>query len=442
LNPDVIIKNDTNILLNMMNPDIDAMFINCRYGALELQTDWLAFRPNALPLEKFTSNHWNAEHALSEDMQPIIQSERFIWLPFSQPAKNGECRVVGDVVVHDHEYINECNNDIGAQSDIKINTDKKELSFRIYPPYDTNVISPQLLAPPEEWLKMLEARLRWLDTIVDSNDERTLLARSQAAYYEVLQNYVTGLIFGKEEHTITSTAPFQKVPLNMGLRSQGLDWTYLGDTITGLVRIDSLKNILHDVFQNEIAGDFIETGVWRGGMSIFARGVLRANNQMHRKSFVCDSFQGLPPGDRDLDPHDKTWHRINYLEVSEVVVAENFKAASLLDPNVIFVKGYFNNTMSEVAKMTESLAIMRLHGAMYESTVDVLYHLYEKLSIGGYVIVNDWNGFPSKTACEDFFKVHGISPVIVGVDALSVYWQKTEKVDIQYWRYEQLKFKD
>lgn len=42
---------------------------------------------------------------------------------------------------------------------------------------------------------------------------------------------------------------------------------------------------------------------------------------------------------------------------------------------------------------------------MYESTVDVLYHLYDKLSIGGFVIMDDWYGFPSKTACEDFFQV-------------------------------------
>ncbi len=233
----------------------------------------------------------------------------------------------------------------------------------------------------------------------------------------------------------------EKEPLDIDLRKGGLDWTYLGDTMTGSLRLNSLKKLLHDIIQNEISGDFIETGVWRGGMSIFARGILQANNQTYRKSFVCDSFQGLPPGDRDLDPKDKNWNTFNYLEVSELIVAENFKAAGVLDPNVIFVKGFFNDTMPEVAKMTESLAIMRLDGDMYESTVDVLYHLYEKLSIGGYVIMDDWNFHPSKTACEDFFKAHNISPAIIEVDKLSAYWQKTEQVNVQYWRYEQLNFK-
>ena len=79
---------------------------------------------------------------------------------------------------------------------------------------------------------------------------------------------------------------------------------------------------------------------------------------------------------------------------------------------------------------------------MYESTVDVLYNLYDKLSIGGYVIMDDWYGYPSKTAVEDFFTVHDISPEIINIDGKSVYWKKNERIDIQYWRYEQLKFKE
>lgn len=78
---------------------------------------------------------------------------------------------------------------------------------------------------------------------------------------------------------------------------------------------------------------------------------------------------------------------------------------------------------------------------MYESTVDVLYNLYDKLSIGGYVIMDDWFGFPSKTAVLDFFKVHGIDPPVIAIDKLSAYWKKTENVDIQYWRYEKSDFK-
>jgi len=67
---------------------------------------------------------------------------------------------------------------------------------------------------------------------------------------------------------------------------------------------------------------------------------------------------------------------------------------------------------------------------MYESTVDVLYHLNDKLSIGGYVIMDDWFGFPSKTACEDFFAVDGIKPEIIPIDDISAYWKISEGVQV------------
>ena len=94
---------------------------------------------------------------------------------------------------------------------------------------------------------------------------------------------------------------------------------------------------------------------------------------------------------------------------------------NLLDNNVIFVKGYFNNTMPILREHIEQISILRLDGDMYESTVDVLYHMYDKLSIGGYVIVDDWAAnFGARFACLDFFKAHSI-----GINCLLVPVGKT-----------------
>jgi hypothetical protein len=153
------------------------------------------------------------------------------------------------------------------------------------------------------------------------------------------------------------------------------------------------------------------------------------------------SFKGLPPGERKFDPGDNGWDNTPYLEVSTEIVAGNFNTAGLLDKNIIFAQGFFNATIPPLSNMVESLAIIRFDGDIYESAVDVLYHLYEKLSVGGYFIVDDWFGFPSRTACEDFFAVHGITPDIIPIDDISAYWQKTENVTVQYWRYEQSQFK-
>ena len=131
-----------------------------------------------------------------------------------------------------------------------------------------------------------------------------------------------------------------------------------------------------------------------------------------------------------------------YFLVNQKQVAENFAEASLLDANVVFVKGFFNNTMPPLSKQVDKLAIMRLDGDMYQSTADVLYNLYDKLSLNGYVIIDDWLNYPATIACKDFFKVHKINPTIVWIDDQSAYWQKTEEVTVQKWRYTEFKFTD
>jgi hypothetical protein len=147
-------------------------------------------------------------------------------------------------------------------------------------------------------------------------------------------------------------------------------------------------------------------------------------NETNRPLYVCDSFCGLPPGDLKLYRGDLGWDHTPYLEVSVDTVVANFHEFGVLDENVIFAKGIFNVTMPRLAKQVARLAVLRLDGDMYESTVDVLYHMYEKVSLHGFVIVDDWYGYPAKAACEDFFIVHKISPQIVPM-GMSAYWKKT-----------------
>ncbi len=88
----------------------------------------------------------------------------------------------------------------------------------------------------------------------------------------------------------------------------------------------------------------------------------------------------------------------------------------------------------------KGFSLLRLDGDMYQSTVDVLYQFYDQLNIGGYVIFDDWFGFPAKYACDDFFKAHKINPTIITIDNKAVYWKKNEEIDVQKWRYRQRKF--
>jgi len=62
---------------------------------------------------------------------------------------------------------------------------------------------------------------------------------------------------------------------------------------------------------------------------------------------------------------------------------------------------------------------------MYESTIDPLRHLYDKLSPGGFVIVDDYGLLPPcKAAVDDFLGERGLSPEIEPIDGQGVWFRK------------------
>ena len=70
-----------------------------------------------------------------------------------------------------------------------------------------------------------------------------------------------------------------------------------GWTMIGIKRLDQLQECAETVLRRGVPGDFIEAGAWRGGATIFMRGVLKAHNVTDRTVWVADSFEGLPPPD-------------------------------------------------------------------------------------------------------------------------------------------------
>ncbi len=208
-------------------------------------------------------------------------------------------------------------------------------------------------------------------------------------------------------------------------RTEGLDWPFLAETMVGLKRLENLQVIIEKIIHEEVAGDFIETGVWRGGASIFMRAVLKAHGVTDRKLWLCDSFEGLPPPESDKYPEDEgdVHHTFDILAVSKAQVINNFKRYGLLDDQVQFVAGYFENTLPTLN--VDKLSLLRLDGDMYGSTIVTLNSLYSKVSVGGYVIIDDYGLGPCRKAVEDFRNSHNINEEIVRIDASSVFWQKT-----------------
>ncbi len=208
-------------------------------------------------------------------------------------------------------------------------------------------------------------------------------------------------------------------------RLNGLDWPANALTMVGMKRLDNIEFCIRSILSNNIAGDFIETGVWRGGSTILMRALLKEMHVTNRNVWLADSFAGLPKPDIKNYPKDKLCdlHKRKILTVSKETVANNFAKFQLLDEQVRFIEGWFKETLPNAP--VDKLALLRLDGDLYESTHLALTHLYPKLSVGGYVIIDDYNAFPyCKSAVDDYRNKHSIHTSLKQIDAHSIYWQK------------------
>lgn len=217
-------------------------------------------------------------------------------------------------------------------------------------------------------------------------------------------------------------------PVDPATRREGRDWPARGCTMIGLERLDNLQHCIEDVLAKGVPGDFIETGVWRGGATIFMRALLKLDGVSDRIVWVADSFKGLPPPDAARYPADEgdLHHTMTTLAVSLDEVRSNFEKFGVLDEGVRFLEGWFHDTLG--TPEIRQLAVFRLDGDMYGSTMEALEQLYPRLSIGGYVIVDDYGCVPGcRKAVEDFRARNNITDEIHSVDWTGVFWQRTKK---------------
>jgi len=217
----------------------------------------------------------------------------------------------------------------------------------------------------------------------------------------------------------------RRVPFDPEARTEGRDWPPDAETMIGLKRLHNLQSCVTDVIRRQVPGDLIETGVWRGGACIFMKGILRAYRDESRTVWVADSFRGLPKPDAGkypADAGDEHWVYAN-LAVSAAQVRAAFERYGLLDERVRFLEGWFKDTLPDAP--IDRLAVARLDGDMYESTMDALIPLYDRLSIGGYLIVDDYGAVAGcRQAVEDFRGRKGITEPVVSVDWTGVYWRR------------------
>ena len=245
----------------------------------------------------------------------------------------------------------------------------------------------------------------------------TSLETTEELYLDLLKKCLTNTIYEDP-----SLRQFNKKQNLNEMRENGQDWPSLAHTMIGMKRLDNLHYCMNEVRKNKVPGDFIETGVWRGGATIFMRGFLEAYKEPNRKVWVADSFQGLPKPRNPKEDVDIS--HFKELAIPLEQVQSNFSKYGLLDNRVVFLKGWFSETLPKA--QIEKIAVLRLDGDMYESTIDALNSLYHKVSVGGFIIVDDYSIDVCAKAVADFRNKHNITDPIEKIDWTGVFWRKSK----------------
>lgn len=239
------------------------------------------------------------------------------------------------------------------------------------------------------------------------------------SYESYLWDLVRGAMKGRDIRMVESGE------FDREAREVGRDWPADAETMIGMKRLANVRACVESVIADGVPGDLIETGAWRGGSTIYMRAILKAHGETDRTVWVADSFEGLPAydGRYEADAGDQH-HTRDELAISVDDVRDNFRRYDLLDEQVRFLVGWFSDTLPTAP--IEQLAVLRLDGDMYSSTMDALDALYDKVSVGGYVIVDDYGAVPAcAKAIHDFRDARGITDPIEEIDWAGVFWRKS-----------------
>lgn len=243
-------------------------------------------------------------------------------------------------------------------------------------------------------------------------------------YLELLKRCLLGMIYEDPPSWAPSVGGFATTQYIPKLREYGRDHPSQAHSMIGLQRMNNLQSCIETVLADNIPGDFIETGVWRGGAVIFMRGVLKAHGVTDRSVWAADSFAGLPAPDLEAYPADEDWAaHAGGAAVNLQKVQRNIEHYGLLDSQVRFLPGWFKDTLpgAPIAR----LAVLRLDGDLYQSTWEALTYLYPKVSPGGFVIIDDYNLDTCRQAVQHFRAERHINEPVIDIDGNSVYWRKS-----------------
>jgi hypothetical protein len=180
----------------------------------------------------------------------------------------------------------------------------------------------------------------------------------------------------------------------------------LFDRVRPLTMLDDLAlidlvHVLRTVIEEDVPGDLVECGAWRGGAAFLLASQLKQAGVSDRKVWLLDSFEGLPPpqeidGDAAL-AYSRNTDSPGYYDNCRASLEEVQASADELGLGALttLVKGWFEDTLPATSASIGPIALLHIDADWYSSVRSCLDHLYDHVSDGGFVIFDDygvWDG--------------------------------------------------
>jgi hypothetical protein len=157
-------------------------------------------------------------------------------------------------------------------------------------------------------------------------------------------------------------------------------------SMTSIERISELYYSLEYIRVNNIDGDVVECGVWKGGNILGIMEYLH-HHKINKNIWLFDTFEGMTdPEENDIDLNNN--HASNMLHIPVVLayspideVKENLSKSNFNKENLIFVIGDVSETLINKSNIPEKISLLRLDTDWYKSTKDELNYLYDNAVI-------------------------------------------------------------
>lgn len=187
--------------------------------------------------------------------------------------------------------------------------------------------------------------------------------------------------------------------------------------------LSQVQDAIRAVDRERVPGSVVEMGCWKGGCGAFMSWCTKKSGS-DREVWLFDSFEGIP----ELSAEDAQWAAHSKLKMKDAadkaIRPAGYYLASVSDAHEALKrlgaeakthveKGWFQDALPPVKAQIGAIAVLRLDGDIYESTKYCLDELYDQVSPGGWIIIDDYGLEGCRTAMYEFFSRRGISPCII-----------------------------